>query len=185
MSTTHSRRSFLGFAAAGAAAVLAGGLLAPTAVAAPTGTPTADPTPSTAAAPETPAAEVTPLNVKGALNEPGTLVADLGVELSGLPTDKEFEIRVFEHGYSTYAAQTFQGAPKGWMTTSFAPPAGGWKPGKYYGVWVETTDGALLWKANFTPSKAAVREGHSPRDNRGNKNKGAQDNKGGLAKTGV
>lgn len=132
------------------------------------------------------------MNVTGTLNEPGTLVADLGVELSGLPSGKEVEIRVFEHGYSTYAKQTFQSPSRGWMTTSFAPPSGGWKPGTQYGVWVETTDGILLWKANFTPSKAAVREGHTPKDTNANQDTKAKkntrankDNKGGLARTGV
>lgn len=76
--------------------------------------------------------------------------------------------------------------------TSFAPPSGGWKPGTQYGVWVETTDGILLWKANFTPSKAAVREGHTPKDTNANQDTKAKkntrankDNKGGLARTGV
>lgn len=57
--STQSRRTFLAFAAAGAAAVLAGGLLAPVAV----------------ATPATGAPESAPLNVRGTLNEPGTLVA--------------------------------------------------------------------------------------------------------------
>lgn len=180
MNPIRSRRSFLGLAATGAAALLAGSLLVPTASASPTATPSLETSPTTSAAPTTPAAEPTVTNVTGSLNKPGTLVADLGVELHGLPTDQEFEIRVFEHGSMAYAKQVFPGAPKTWMTTSFRPPAGGWKPGALYGVWAEATDGSWLWKANFTPSKAAVQAGHAPKANNRK-----TDNRGGLAKTGV